>query len=304
MKNAITNYENTFYFDGAALSGVISVDGSYNVDYSPLNSLGKGFLKQVMSAPPSANMSVTRYLTNSDPILNFTGTNKFVAERFDAGLFYKNKFFAFQKGYLSSLGISCSVGEIPQIQSSFDVYGDIGPNFNPSGDKYAGAVFVPQVKDILLTTRGSTTNRINNFSIDYSLGKQVIYGISSSEDELPFEVHNVVPIEVTTSFGMEIDDYETKRAFSDLTSNGSTNFSISINGAVLSDITLDSADGEPLVDAGSSGGAGGDFKSYDKGDSASIFNFTASDAIIVSEQVSSTSDEVMSVNLSYKTYLN
>ena len=70
MKNAITNYENTFYFDGSALSGVISVDGSYNVDYSPLNSLGKGFLKQVMSAPPSANMSVTRYLTNADPIGN------------------------------------------------------------------------------------------------------------------------------------------------------------------------------------------------------------------------------------------
>ncbi len=44
MKNAITNYENTFYFNGTALSGVVAVDGSYSVEYSPLNSLGKGFL--------------------------------------------------------------------------------------------------------------------------------------------------------------------------------------------------------------------------------------------------------------------
>ena len=76
MKNAITNYENTFYFDGTALSGVVSVDGSYSLDYTPINSLGKGFLKQVMSSAPSINMSVTRFLTNTDPLLNLTGTNK------------------------------------------------------------------------------------------------------------------------------------------------------------------------------------------------------------------------------------
>ena len=49
-------------------------------------------------------------------------------------MFYKNKYFAFDNGYIDSIGISCSVGEIPQIQSSFQIYGDIGPNFNPSGD--------------------------------------------------------------------------------------------------------------------------------------------------------------------------
>ena len=300
MKNAVTNYENIFYFDKAALSGVVSVDGSYTLNYVPLNSIGKGFLKQVVDSVPSATMSVARYLTNEDPILNFTGTNRYIADSFSAGLFYKNKYFAFDNGYIDSIGISCSVGEIPQIQSSFQIYGDIGPSFNPSGDKYAGSVFVPQVKDISLSTRGSTTNRITSFSIDYSLPKQPIYKVSSSNSQIPVEVHNVVPIEVTASFGMEIDDYQSKQAFTDLTSNANTSFSIDIRGSVLADMGLNSSDGESLVDAATSNS----FNSYDKGDTASIFNFSTSDAIIESEQVSSTSDDVMSVNLSYKTYLN
>ena len=53
MKNAVTDYENIFYFDQRALSGVLAVDGSYNLDYSPINVVGKGFLKQVMSAGPT-----------------------------------------------------------------------------------------------------------------------------------------------------------------------------------------------------------------------------------------------------------
>jgi len=35
-----------------------------------------------------------------------------------------------------------------------------------------------------------------------------------------------------------------------------------------------------------------------------LFNFTNSNAIIQSEQVSSSSDDVVGVKLSYKTYLN
>ena len=88
--------------------------------------------------------------------------------------------------------------------------------------------------------------------------------------------------------------------FTDLTSNANTSFSIDIRGSVLADMGLNSSDGESLVDATTSNS----FNSYDKGDTASIFNFSTSDAIIESEQVSSTSDDVMSVNLSYKTYLN
>ena len=296
MKNAITNYENTFYFDKTALSGVISVDGSYNLSYSPLNSIGKGFFQQSISSAPTANLSVSRYLTSDDPVLNSTGLYS-VARPTSAGLYYKNKYFAFEEGYLSSMNISCSVGEIPTIEAAFDIYGDIGPNFNPSGDKYAGSVFIPQVKNIILSTRNSTTNRVVGFGVDYSMPKIPIYGFGRNNQVI--EVHNVFPIEVTSNFILEVDDYESKAAFDDLSSNGETSFSIDIKASILNDIPLTDAEGNQIQDA-----QGGGYDSQEKGDDPSIFSFGATNAVIVSEQVSSTSDDVMSVNLSYKTYLN
>tara|TARA_A100001515_G_scaffold143389_1_gene144377 strand:- start:507 stop:1406 length:900 start_codon:yes stop_codon:yes gene_type:complete len=299
MKNSITNYENTFYFNGAALSGVLSVDGSYSLNYEPLNVVGKGFLKQMINSVPTASMSLSRYLTSEDPVLNSTGSFS-VANKVNAGLYYKNKYFAFEDGYLSSLGLSCSVGEIPTIETSFDVYGDIGPNFNPSGQKYGGSVFVPQTKNILLTTRNSQTNRIVSFNVDYNMPKNPIYGFGRrTGNEVPIEVHNVFPYEVTCGFTMEIDDYKSKSVFDDLKSKGESSFSIDIKASILNDITLDTAEGDQVVTFDNQG-----INSQNKGDDPSVFSFSASDAVIVSEQVSSSSDGVMSVNLTYKTYLN
>lgn len=304
MKNTVTNYENTLFLNGAALSGVLSVDGSYNIDYKPINVIGKGFTKQIIASVPTANLSISRYLTNNDPAFLLTGDGtSYKARVVNGGLYYLNKYFAFQNGYLNSLGINCSVGEVPQIQTSFDIYGNIGPNFNPSGNNYGGGVFVPQVKNIVLNCRNSSTNRITNFNIDYSTPKNAIYGLSQNDAELPIEVHSVFPIEVTTSFTIEIDDYQTKQAFADLTSTGTTDFSIFISGTVLEDIPLTTSTGN--IELTVSSGSLDVLYSYLKTeDSVPIFNFETSDAIIVSEQVNSTSDDVMSVNLSYKTYLN
>ena len=185
MKNATLNYENTFFLEGTALSGVLSVDGSYNIDYKPINVIGQGFVKQVISSIPTAELSLSRYLVSNDPILILTGQQlNYSAVPVSAGLYYKNKYFAFQDGYLKSIGISCSVGEIPQIESSFDVFGNIGPNFNPSGNNYAGSVFVPQVKNISITCRNSTSNRVKDFNINFNNKNLPIYALKSSNSEI------------------------------------------------------------------------------------------------------------------------
>jgi hypothetical protein len=304
MKNAITNYENTFYLNGSALSGILSVDGSYNLEYQPINVIGKGFLKQIMASVPKANLSVSRYLVNYDPAFNLTGNGiNNLSRSAQGGLYYEGKYFGFQNGHLNSLGISCSVGEVPQVQTSFDIFGNIGPNFNPSGSYDAGGVFVPQVKNIVLNCRNSSTNRITQFNIDYSFGKDPIYGLSQSNSEIPIEVHNVYPIEVTASFNLEIDDYETKQAFADLTADGTTNFSINISGAILENLPLTNSTGSNDFLRTSTGS--NILYSYLTNEiGIPIFNFSASDAIIISEQINSTAEDVMSVNLSYKTYLN
>jgi len=302
MKGAITNYENTFYLGGTALSGVLSVDGSYNIDYKPINVIGQGFTKQVVASIPTAQLSLSRYLVNNDPVLDLTGQQRnFSAVPINGGLYYKNKYFAFENGYLNSIGISCSVGEIPQIQSSFDVYGNIGPNFNPSGNNYAGSVFVPQVKNITIACRNSSTNRVKDFNIDFNNKNLAIYALRANDSNLPVEVNQVGPIEVTTSFTLDVDDYETKQLFDDLSSNGTTNFTIRVSGTILKDMPLTTADGQILQEAA---GMQDLYSFLTIEDATPLFNFTNSDAIINSEQVSSTAEDVVSVKLSYKTYLN
>jgi len=302
MKGAITNYENTFFLGGTALSGVLSVDGSYNIEYKPINVIGQGFTKQVVASIPTAQLSLSRYLVSNDPVLDLTGQQRnFSAVPIDGGLYYQNKYFAFQNGYLNSIGISCSVGEIPQIQSSFDVFGNIGPNFNPSGNNYAGSVFVPQVKNITILCRNSSSNRVKDFSIDFDTKNMPIYALRGTNSELPIEVNQVGPIEVNTSFTLDIDDYQTKELFDDLNSNGVTNFTIRVSGTILKDIPLTTADGQVLQEAATMQDL---FSFLTIEDATPLFNFTNSDAIITSEQVNSTAEDVVSVKLSYKTYLN
>jgi hypothetical protein len=301
MYNAITNYENTFYLNGMALSGITSVDGSYNIDYKPVNVMGKGFVKQVINSIPTAQLSINRYLVNNDPVFSLTGDgDNYTAQYCNGGLYYKGKYFSFDQGYLNSFSISCSVGEVPQIDSQFNIYGNIGPVSDPTGNINAGSVFVPQVKNINLTCRNSTTNRIKDFSIDFNCPKTPIYGLASSNAQFPLEVHNVFPIEVTTSFTLEIDNYETKELFDDLSSSPITNFNISVSGTILENIPLQTYDGLTLttyddieLDA---------FTKVQK--TTPIFNFSNSNAIILSEQINSSADDLMSVTLSYKTYLN
>lgn len=304
MKNAILNYENTFFLRGTALSGVISVDGSYNIDYKPINVIGQGFTKQVVASVPVAELSLSRYLVNNDPVLILTGEkNNFSAVPVDGGLFYKNKYFAFQNGYLKSVGIKCSVGDIPQIESSFDIFGNIGPNFDPSGNGFAGSVFVPQVKNITITCRNSTTNRVKDFSINFTKNNLPIYALLASNSQIPVEVNTVGPIEVDTSFTLDVDDYQTKQLFDDLNSNGITSFTINVNGTILNDLPLTDHNGVALQAINSS--VLTDLFSFLKiEDSVPLFNFTNSNAIIQSEQVSSSADDVLGVKLSYKTYLN
>lgn len=305
MKNAITNYENTFFLDGAALSGVISVDGEYTLSMQPINVIGKGFTKQVVAEVPKASVNITRYLVNKDPVIDLTGDGyDYIAQALSGGIVYNNKNFGFEQGYLSSYGITCSVGEVPQIQSKFDVYGNIGSGINPSGSGYGGGVFVPQVKNIIVNCNNSSTNRVKSFNINVDCPNVPIYAIRASNSEIPIEVQNVFPIQVDGSFTLDIDDYETKKMFDILNSNNISNFGIAISGTVLEDIPLTISSGSQESLTLSSGSLAVLYSYLKSEDNVPIYNFSTSNAIILSEQINSSADDLMSVKISYKTYLN
>ena len=313
MKGATLNYENYFFLNNSTISGITSVDGSYNINYAPIKTIGVGYNKQVIAEVPVANFSINKYLLYNEPFLRFTGENSDrTAKSFRGSLNYSNKKFGFLSGYLNSFSLSCSVGEIPTTTSDIVVYGDVGPNYNASGNLKAPYISVPQVKDIILSCSGSSTNRITNFDYSINCQKQPIYTLYQSgysysgptgptapvENYIPTEVLLKLPIEIDASFTLEVDDYSSKSLYDILNNDIDTNFSISINGTVFEDATLPVNGVDLVVNTNVP------LFTYRKAVGINMFNQSFNNVKLMSQEFNSTADEVLSVKLNYKGYLN
>jgi hypothetical protein len=313
MKSATLNYENYFFLNNSTISGIISVDGGYNINYAPIKTIGVGYNKQVIAEVPVANFSINKYLLYNEPFLAFTGeNNNKTAIGFKGSLNYNNKKFGFLSGYLNSFGLSCSVGEIPTTTSDIIVYGDVGPNYDASGSLKAPYISVPQVKDIILTCSGSSTNRITNFDYSINCTKRPIYVLNQSgysysgptgpiapgPNYVPYEVLLDLPIEINASFTLEVDDYTSKLLYSQLDNDTDSSFSISINGTVFEDQVLQVSNQNLTVNGGT------DLLMYRKAVGINMFNQSFTNVKLISQEFNSNADDVLSVKLNYKGYLN
>lgn len=314
MKNAILNYENQFFLNNSTISGITSVDGSYTINYAPIKTIGVGYNKQVIAEVPVASFSISKYLLYNEPFLNFTGENPITktALSFKGSLNYNNTRFGFSSGYLNSFNLSCSVGEIPTTRSDIVVYGDVGPNYNASGNLKAPYISVPQVKDIILSCSGSSTNRITSFDYSIDCPKQPVYTLYQSgysynaptgptaplPNYIPSEVLLNLPIEINASFTLEVDDYQSQLLYSRLNNDADSSFSISINGTVFEDQSLSVNNQELIVDGDKS------LFVYRKSVGINMFNQSFSNVKLVSQEFNSNADDILSVKLNYKGYLN
>lgn len=299
MKNAILNYENIFYLDSQAISGVISVDGGYSLNYAPINTIGLGYNKQVIAEVPNAQFNINKYLLYNEPLLNYTGErNDLKAIPLAASINYNNRSIGFQSGYLSSFGLSCSVGEIPQTSANIQVFGDIGSGYSAVGNKQTKYMTVPQVKDITLTCSGSASNRITSFDYSINCPKKPIYILGTSNNYIPYEVLSDFPIEINASFNLEIDDYSARKVYEQLNNDTNSSFSILIKGVVFEDDKLLVGPYEPL-NIGI-----GDLVVAQKSVGVTLFTRSFNDVKLINQEFTSNADDVLSVKLNYKGYLN
>lgn len=305
MKNSILNYENRFYLNGNAISGVLSVQGNYSVNYGPINTIGVGYNKQVMAEVPSASFSVNKYLLYNEPFLRFTGERPDKqAQRFAGSIDYFGKSFGFQTGCVNSISLDCSVGEVPQTSIDIQVFGDIGKTISASGNIGAPYISVPQVKDIILSCSGSSTNRITQFNYNINCPKKPIYllqpsGFSSTGPSgpsgpianfayVPYEILLELPIEIDASFTIEVDDYESKKLYDQMNNDIDYNFNIEVRGKVFQNLSLGVLD----------------LLALDSSNGILLFKQTFSNVKLISQDYNSSADDVLSVKLSYKGYLN
>lgn len=127
-----SNYEQTVILNGYALSGVQDVNGSYGISESPVKVAGVGFIDALVGSPLEGNFSISRKMVSSDPLVEYDALGNFTFDEneISGAILYDNetKGFGFTKARLNRYSISCSVGDVPDIDVDLTVYGELGKN--------------------------------------------------------------------------------------------------------------------------------------------------------------------------------
>lgn len=127
-----SNYQQSVIINGYELQGVQSVSASYGISEKPVQVAGIGFVDALIDKPLEGTFSINRKMVSQDPLLekNVLGEYKFDEEEIDGAILYDNKSkgFSFTQARVSRYSVSCSSGEIPDIQTDITVYGRLGKN--------------------------------------------------------------------------------------------------------------------------------------------------------------------------------
>jgi len=304
MATAFSNYNQTVFLNNQKLQGVTSVDGGYTVTHKPINIVGKGVVNQVVSEIPQADFSITRDLTFVDTLQWYTGSNR----SFHGSINYGNRIFGFNEGYLTSYSYSVEYGETPISTLGITVFGNMGSgshdatkisNLNASGDATRFIPKIPRPSDITLSCSGSESNRIKRFNVDVEIPRNPIYAINNLA---PVDVHIAYPVSVSTSFVMEVDNFNARRIY-DYLSNDTTgfdSFSIDVKGIVYDPVEMKAVDNQNLT---LPDGTQLNFMGEDTYSVSQLWQFNSSNTKLVGQRISSSADSNMEVELSYITLL-
>jgi len=220
MKSSVSNYESNFYLSGVKILGVSDVNFGYSIPVQHLNVIGYNKFNSFVSGPSQGSLSVQKYLSPNDFLLNYTGS---IAA--SGGLFYNNKNFTFQSAYLNSFAISCSVGSFPQLSADFAIFGNVGTGLASTTSSTTGSLSVVRPGDILIECDGTGTNRIEAFTYSVECQRLPIYNPSSME---PTQIKTIAPYKVIAQFTVGVYDYESKRLFDYILDSNKKNINITI----------------------------------------------------------------------------
>lgn len=285
-----SNYEQTVIIDGHKLLGIQGVDGSYGIKEKQINVAGVGFVDALPDGPLEGNFSISRKMVSKDPLLELDQYGRYIYDEKEISgvILYDDdsKGFGFTKGRLSNYTVSCSVGNIPDIQTEIRVYGSLGKNVSNS---LKDQVFVPPTiafpdqSSIKLVVSDFTVDAIVDFSYSRSINLLPLYVLNRGSlidwnSQYPFQGVVAEPIQVDTQYPIETDitftmianEYEIREIKDRLQSAPKSTLEIQIYDSQNPDVIINS--------------------------------FQAKNARLISENINSTIDQEMNISLSYKSY--
>lgn len=284
---SFSNYEQTVIVNGIALSGVQNVNGSYGITEKPIRVAGVGFIDAFVNAPLEGNFTISRKMVSADPILdlNVLGQYNYDEQEISGSILYDNqtKGFGFTKGRVTRYSVSCTVGDIPDIQTDITVYGDLGSGVlvQPASKIHPPIQFTDQAS-ISINVSDFSIDAVTDFSYSRSLNLQPMYAIPKGTDSEwyadskvdyanhdPIQIDTIYPIETDINFTMIASEYQIRQTKDRL------------RAAPESDVVIEIKDSKTKQ---------------------VINSFTGVKARLISESSTSSVEGEMSISLTYKGY--
>ena len=284
---SFSNYEQEFVFDGYILSGVQSVDASYGISEKKINVAGVGFIDAIIDQPLEGNFSISRQMVSADPVLELDSAGKYKMDEnsVSGAIFYENKGFGFSNGRVNRYSVSCSVGDIPSIETDITIYGDLGKDI--ASDLKNNIKDHPPIKftdqaGIKLSVSDFQIDPVSDFSYSRSINIVPAYALpQGGEAEWaagsepvrknlePVQMDTQYPIETDINFTMIAEEYEIRQIRD------------RIQSAPKSDVKIEL---------------------HDARDGTIINAFTGKNVRLISESINSSVEGELSITLTYKGY--
>ena len=175
-----------------------------------LKFLGMANTAQLPKGGSVGNISLSTLMIAADSLLSLTGDagfNGFILKSRDS--FAEN--FSFASGYLTSYISRYSLGQIPTIEMSALIFGDMGRNRSksmPALNTAAQGLKIPGAGSIDISFADFETNRVTSYDININVNRTPVYSIGNKS---PVAVYRSNPIEVTCAFQIEISNYAYNR---------------------------------------------------------------------------------------------
>jgi hypothetical protein len=284
---SFSNYQQKVVIDGVALSGVQDVNGSYGISEKPIRIAGVGFVDALVNAPLEGNFTISRKMVSRDPLIQFDSLGKYTYDEneISGAILYENdtKGFGFTKGRVTRYSVNCAVGEIPDIQTDITVYGDLGSGVMTQSETQSHPpIQYPDQSSISINVSDFQLDAITDFSYSRSLNLEAVYAIpkgtsSDWDNDIdisnpnldPVQIDTQYPIETDINFTMIVNNYQIKEMKDKIRSAPKSNVSIQIK----------DAETDAIINA-----------------------FTGQNVRLTSESISSSTEDEMTISLTYKGY--
>jgi hypothetical protein len=192
------NYDTRFFAGGYELSGIESVNLSYQAAQNISKFLGTSKGLTVNGGPVSQKISINGNLIYDDPLLAYTGDSNM-----SGSIHYNGINYGFESGYLSDYSLNCAVGTVPKISTNFEIIDEMKTGASVPVAIQHPPIYIPSQGSISATCDNSTTNRVIGFDYSIKANRKVFYTIGSTSC---VGIISIPPLEYSVSVQIDVDD--------------------------------------------------------------------------------------------------